>query len=135
MDQKTRELVRTRAGGICEYCRVPQRFFSESFHVEHVIAKQHRGTSEEGNLALACHHCNLHKGPNIAGRDPNTDELTRLFNPRTDVWDEHFKILQNGSITGLTEIGRTTLELLDFNTPLRTQLRIELATIAQLNGE
>ena len=32
-----------------------------------------------------------HKGPNIAGLDPETGELTRLFHPRTDLWTDHFE--------------------------------------------
>jgi hypothetical protein len=30
------------------------------------------GSDDPDNLALACHHCNLHKGPNLAGVDPRT---------------------------------------------------------------
>ena len=44
----------------------------------------------ESNLALACHHCNLHKGPNLTGIDPLTQLVTTLFNPRVDRWDEQF---------------------------------------------
>ncbi len=40
--------------------------------------------------AFACAHCNGAKGPNAAGFDSETDELVRLFNPRKDVWHEHF---------------------------------------------
>jgi len=36
------------------------------------------------NLALACLHCNQHKGPNIAGRNPETGEIVELFHPRQD---------------------------------------------------
>jgi hypothetical protein len=45
------------------------------------VAQQHHGGSDEVNLALACHFCNRHKGPNLTGIDPTTGELTRLFNP------------------------------------------------------
>lgn len=133
MDQKVREMVRQRAQGVCEYCRIPQRFYAEKFHIEHIIAKQHRGTSEVTNLAVACHHCNLHKGPNIAGRDPLTNELTRLFHPRQDKWEDHFRLVADGLIAGSSPIGRTTSELLEFNTNTRAQLRTELAKLGFWN--
>jgi hypothetical protein len=90
--------------------------------VDHVIADQHEGGDDESNLALACAHCNLHKGPNIAGRDPLTRELTRLFNPRRDRWREHFA-WQEASLIGLTPVGRTTIQVLAINDPLAIATR------------
>ena len=91
MDAALRALVRRRAGEVCEYCRLPQassRF--ARFHVEHIIARQHGGTTEADNLALACSFCNLHKGPNIAALDNDTGQLVSLFHPRCDRWADHF---------------------------------------------
>ena len=31
------------------------------------------------NLAVACHHCNLYKGPNLTGIDPSTRKVVRIF--------------------------------------------------------
>jgi|GEM_PF-4032668 len=45
MDDWLRELVLNRSQGVCEYCRIPQRFFSELFHIEHIVARQHRGAT------------------------------------------------------------------------------------------
>lgn len=90
MDVKLRELVVRRSNGFCEYCGIPQRFFSELFQIEHIVARQHRGETVAINLAIACARCNRHKGPNLSGLDPLSDQLTRLFNPRIDNWDEHF---------------------------------------------
>lgn len=67
MDDSLREFVRKRAGGNCEYCQIPQEYFPQTFHVEHIVSQQHHGTDDESNLALAYSRCNLHKGPNIAG--------------------------------------------------------------------
>ncbi|HSS19497.1 MAG TPA: hypothetical protein VLL54_05435 [Pyrinomonadaceae bacterium] len=47
-------------------------------------------TMVSDNLALACIDCNLHKGPNLTGIDPNTGVITPLFHPRRDAWVEHF---------------------------------------------
>jgi hypothetical protein len=84
--------VRRRAGALCEYCRLPEAAFARPFHIEHIIAKQHGGLTQLDNLALACWACNLRKGPNLTGIDPETGHLTPLFNPRQDVWTDHFPV-------------------------------------------
>ena len=54
MDAALRKVVRQRAGGRCEYCHLPEEFSELSFHVEHIIPRQHGGTDDPENLALAC---------------------------------------------------------------------------------
>ena len=129
IDAATRRLVRRRAGERCEYCGIHQRH--EPFyrlHIDHVIPKQHRGRDHESNLALACYHCNLHKGPNLSGID--SGQVTPLFNPRNEVWGEHF--VRSGSrIEGLTAVGRTTVSVLAMNAPVRLELRAELIANAE----
>lgn len=126
MDNALRSLVRRRAGNVCEYCRLPQaasRFVR--FHVEHIIARQHGGPTELENLALACHFCNYHKGPNIAGLDPRTGELVPLFHPRRDRWADHFA--WEGTIAvGRTPIGRATVQLLAMNDWQQAEVRQNL---------
>ena len=56
----------------------------------------------------------LRKGPNIAGLDPETGELTPLFNPRAGGWSEHF-VWDGVGLRGRTPIGRTTVAVLDIN--------------------
>jgi HNH endonuclease len=116
-----RRLVRQRSGERCEYCDLPQSSFPlVSFHVEHVVAKQHGGSDDLDNLCLSCHWCNLFKGPNLSSLVEG--KLTRLFNPRTDGWSEHFSAA-DGRILGLTEIGLATVNLLNMNDPDRVELR------------
>ncbi|MDP1590836.1 MAG: HNH endonuclease signature motif containing protein [Prosthecobacter sp.] len=123
IDAAIKQRVRQRAGDRCEYCRLPQIYEpGRRFHIEHIIAKRHRGADDLGNLALSCRLCNAHKGTNLAGMDPDTDVLTRLFHPRNDHWQEHFCI--NGVlIAGITDIGRTTVWLLEMNLDSRLELR------------
>jgi hypothetical protein len=108
MDERLRQTVRERAGYRCEYCCLPQDaepFFA--YHVEHIVARQHGGRDDSGNLALVCYHCNAHKGPNLSGLDPESGALVRLFHPRQDQWDEHFE--RNGVlIVGRTAVGRVS---------------------------
>ena len=96
-----------------------------SFHVDHIIARQHGGQTGTENLALACLHCNQHKGPNIAGSDPESGEIVPLFHPRRDRWGDHFE--WNGvDLTGKTTIGRATIQVLAINDPGFRAVRIAL---------
>ena len=122
MDARLRLLVKQRAAGRCEYYGLRQEQEPLAFYVEHITARQHEGKDMEENLALACHHCNLHKGTNLSGRDPQTGELTRLFHPRLDDWNEHFSH-RGGEVIGLTAIGRTAVRLVRMNEDGRLQLR------------
>jgi len=128
MDRATRRLVRDRAGQRCEYCGLPQQALPLAlFHVEHVTAKQHGGSDDANNLALACHHCNLHKGPNLTGIDPETGAIVRLFHPRLDVWTDHFRP-QGMILVGLTPIGRATVRTLAMNNPEAVEARSDLGS-------
>jgi hypothetical protein len=74
------------------------------------------GTSDEDNLCLACPTCNRHKSAKTHGHDPETDESTRLFNPRHQRWTEHFKWSEDGAhIIGITPCGRATVVALNLN--------------------
>lgn len=123
MDAATRRQVRDRGGEACEYCRLLQsaQLFA-TFHVDHVIASQHRQDDSLENLCLSCQSCNLRKGPNLSGIDPETNQIVRLFHPRTDTWIEHF-CFDDGLIVGLTDIGRATVRLMAMNSPRRIELR------------
>ena len=83
--------VWVRAKRRCEYCHIPASAYVSPFHVDHIIARQHGGETSVENLALACIYCNQRKGPNIAGRDPETGDIVLLFHPRRDVWGDHFQ--------------------------------------------
>lgn len=122
MNDRLRQLVRRRAKNCCEYCQIWQQQEPLPFHIEHIIPRQHGGKDLSNNLALACHHCNLHKGPNLSGLDPRNGKITRLFHPRLDDWSDHFRN-RDGEIAGVTPIGRTTVNLLRMNQDGRLQLR------------
>ena len=125
MDAATRDLVRRRAENRCEYCQFPQEYSELTHHVEHIVAKQHGGSDDAENLALACHRCNLQKGPNLAGIDPVSGELVPLFHPRRDEWNNHFRLLEV-HIEGVTPTRRATVKVLAMNDARRLELRTEL---------
>ncbi len=131
MDAATRDLVRRRADHRCEYCLLAQEHSELSHHIEHIVAKQHGGSDEADNLALACHRCNLRKGPNLTGIDPSSGELVPLFHPRRDEWDRHFR-LRGVHIEGITPVGRATVHVLAMNHARRLELRTELMIRGEL---
>lgn len=125
MDSALRDLVVRRAGNRCEYCLIPQSAMPYvPLHLEHIIARQHRGTTTKENLCLACSRCNAYKGPNLSSIDPQSGETVSLFHPRREVWSDHF-LFSGDEIIGITSIGRATAELLNMNHPDRVDLRQE----------
>lgn len=125
MSRKLAEFVAKRAGYRCEYCHLPKSATVLLFEVDHIVAEQHGGPSILDNLAYACFACNHHKGPNLAGIDPLTKKRTWLFHPREQRWISHFR-WQGPLLIGKTAIGRTTIEVLAINVPIRGELRREL---------
>jgi hypothetical protein len=117
-----RDLVRLRAAGLCEYCRISERFTLAEHEIDHVIAVKHGGQTVVGNLALCCAVCNRFKGSDIASVDSKTGQLTALFHPRLDRWDDHYEF-RDGEILGLTARGRVTVRLLRMNRPTRIKER------------
>src|SRR5580658_11176240 len=106
-----REFVRLRAAGLCEYCRISEKFTLAEHEIDHVIAVKHGGRTIVENLALCCAVCNRFKGSDIASIDSKTGQLTPLFHRRLDSWYEHFE-LRDGELLGLTAKGRATVRLL-----------------------
>ena len=115
--------VRERANNACEYCHLHQDDSPlAALHVEHIIPKVHGGVDELDNLALACIDCNSHKGTNLTGIDPQTNEVTELFHPRRNEWNEHFE-WQGIYLVAKTAIGRTTIRVLNMNSEDQIALR------------
>ncbi len=113
---RNRRETAKRAKGFCEYCRSNSRFSDSPFDIDHILPESEGGKSELNNLALACHGCNLFKSNKTVFFDAATDKIVRLFNPRLDVWHEHFAWTSAFTeIVGLTAIGRTTVEALNLN--------------------
>ena len=57
---------------------------------------------------LVCFRCNIHKSDYLA-------EDYKLFNPRNDKRDEHFRLSESGKLFALTETGEFTIKLLRLN--------------------
>jgi hypothetical protein len=117
-----RRLVEARASCKCEYCCFPANLSFYSHEIDHVIAEKHQGETIADNLALTCWRCNRHKGSDLGSFDPQTGAFSFLFNPRTQIWAEHFTV-QHSEINGITPEGRTTVRLLQLNSSDRIKER------------
>jgi hypothetical protein len=116
--------VARRAGYRCEYCGLSQFGQEATFHVDHVVPRAAGGPTTADNLALACVSCSLRKWAKQTATDPETRTDVPLFNPRTQVWAEHF-LWEGEKIVSLTPTGRATVAALAMNRPLIVAIRQE----------
>lgn len=100
-----------------------------SFHFDHIKSIKHSGESIIENLAYSCPECNLNKGSDLATLN-NQNELIRFFNPRIDIWEEHF-LLNEGLIIAKTEIGEATIKIFKMNDIERLIFRKQVIELGQ----
>lgn len=112
----TRKLVRERANYLCEYCHSSEEASTTRFTLDHHQPKSLEGSDNLDNLVLACHPCNMRRYNFTTALDPETNCAVPLFNPRSQLWSEHFAWSVDGlRIVELTAIGRATCKRLDMN--------------------
>lgn len=120
-----REQAAKRAGHCCEYCKISDQDTYFGFEVDHVVSRKHGGSNSVENLAYTCFLCNRHKGSDIGSLNKETGEFTRFFNPRIDIWKDHFS-MDGAFIIPRTAIGEVTIAILQFNSWARVQERENL---------
>jgi hypothetical protein len=102
----------------CGYCQTSQHIIGPLLEIDHIIPEAEGGTNDEENLFLACPMCNSHKATRHQATDPETQRIVPLFNPRTQIWAEHFEWAEEGIvIRGKTPTGRATVAALNVNHP------------------
>lgn len=110
-----RQEVTKRARGLCEYCQTAQ-IIVVTMEVDHIIPQAASGETELDNLCLVCRTCNGFKLDFQTGTDPETNQETKLYNPRAQEWSQHFRWSDDGvTLIGLTAIGRATIHRLRMN--------------------
>ena len=124
MDAALERLVRQRADGRCEYCRLPQ---PASAH-----CPSRSTTSSPATIKAAPASANLASRLRLLQRlqrpeypralTPQLASSRPLFNPRRHKWTHHFRYA-SGELIGRTAIGRTTVEVLRINGPNLIALR------------
>jgi hypothetical protein len=113
---KLRDLVAAQARHRCGYCLTSESIVGVPMEIDHLIPTSLGGLTEEPNLWLACSMCNDYKSKRVVFPDPVTGEIVQLFDPRRQMWHEHFHWSDAGDgIIGLTAIGRATVVALQLN--------------------
>lgn len=123
------KLVVDRAANSCEYCLISIEDTYLGGEIDHIRSLKHGGSTTPDNLALACQPCNRYKGTDLGSISEVSGALVRFFNPRRDVWSEHFRVSTNGEIEVLTEIGEVTVRILGLNDLERLAERVGLIGI------
>ncbi len=114
--KKLREKVAQQARYRCGYCLSPELLTGRPMDIEHIVPVALGGLTQEDNLWLACSLCNTTKNDRISANDSLTGKRVGLFNPRQQVWREHFEWSEDATyIIGKTAIGRVTIEALQLN--------------------
>jgi len=121
-----REQVVLRAGNRCEHCQLSQVGQEAIFHIDHVVPRVAGGPTVADNLALACVSYSLRKGAKQTAIDPDSGDEVPLFNPRTQVWTDHFR-WDGERVIPLSPAGRATVAALALNRPLILAIRQEEA--------
>jgi hypothetical protein len=107
--------VRERARLYCEYCHTCEENSGQTLYVDHIDPGGGDGLD---NLCLSCWNCNTSKSNAVEAFDPQTETNALLFNPRQQIWTEHFRWIDNGSrIDGITATGRATGARFKMNRP------------------
>jgi hypothetical protein len=119
-----REKVAKQAKYRCGYCLTQARVVGEEMELDHLFPESLGGPTTEENLWLACTKCNETKNSRFVATDPESSELVGLFNPREQVWEEHFTWNEEKTIIiGLTPVGRATVVALGLNRQIRIMAR------------
>jgi hypothetical protein len=110
----------------CGYCLILQQYSPMIFQFDHYFPVSLGGTNDEENLWLACGNCNNAKSDKIEAFDSVTNQKVSIFNPRTQIWNEHFEMSEDRAIIiGKTPIGRGTVEALKLNDERVVAVRVE----------
>ncbi len=114
-----RREVAAQARYRCGYCRTSETITGTPMEIDHYVPESRGGRTTEENLWLACSLCNRHKAHRTTAEDPASGQTVPLFNPRHQVWEEHFTWVDSGTrIAGLTATGRATAQALALNRPV-----------------
>jgi HNH endonuclease len=108
----------------CAYCHSPEFLSNAIFEFDHIVPEASGGDTAFENLCFCCPKCNSYKREALQGLDPETKNLSRLFHPHADVWNDHFAWSEDkATLIGKTTIGRATINRLKLNVSERVELR------------
>jgi hypothetical protein len=131
ISKRLAQQVRQRADYRCEYCQSPEWLSGQPCQIDHIRPRASGGVTSLENLCLACAACNGFKLDRTAAVDPVSNQSVELFNPRQQIWPEHFQWnVDQTEIVGLSACGRAAVAALKMNRPLAVAARTMWLQIA-----
>ncbi len=127
-------LYTTGQGRYCCYCGIELQSHNATYDIEHVIAKDGRGSVvfHLNNLALSCKVCNTNKGLKCVTSAPSdadcvwkSSDKYKLIHPQLDSWAAHLELDGFRRVRPKTKSGKA------FNKASKT---IEICMIERLNA-
>jgi hypothetical protein len=98
--------------------------------IDHAVQVVKGGGDGIENLVVSCWGCNGHKFTNTTAYDSKSATIVELFNPRINVWSEHFKWSQDSlTLEGVSPIGRASVDKLKLNREGLRNLRSVLKVV------
>lgn len=130
ISDQLREKVRQTAQYRCGFCLFQECYSLSVFQIDHIIPVAQGGTNNEENLWLVCEPCNRAKSDKLEGFDSVADSTVSLFNPRTQIWSDHFDWSDNFTkIIGKTPTGRVTVSELNLNKERLVRIRANWVSV------
>jgi CRISPR/Cas system Type II protein with McrA/HNH and RuvC-like nuclease domain len=130
VSDKLKAKVRKSSKYRCGFCLFQESYSHTTFQIDHIIPIAKSGTNDEENLWLVCETCNRAKSDKVEGFDSVTNSNSLLFNPRTQIWHEHFEWVDNYTqICGKTKVGRVTVKELNLNKERLIKVRNNWVTV------
>ena len=108
--KKYRDELRGDFGFICGYCGKEEAITSKGFEIDHFVPKSIAPERETDyyNLVYACFTCNRKKSKKwpTKNKDLHNDGKVGFVDPATDEFDLHLQRSEDGSIKGITDVGK-----------------------------
>lgn len=111
-----RRLIENDGKDRCGYCLTQRHLIGQPMTIEHIVPRSKGGSTIRENLWTSCIRCNLYKANRTSATDPLTHKRVPLFNPREQIWQNHFVWNRDKThIVGITAQGRATVDALRLN--------------------
>lgn len=108
--EKYRDELREDFGCICGYCGKEESITSKGFEIDHFVPKSIAPERETDyyNLVYACFTCNRKKSKKWPTKNKylHNDGKVGFVDPATDEFDLHLQRSEDGSIKGITDVGK-----------------------------
>ncbi len=114
---------------LCGYCGQHSKIIRHPFEIDHFVPKviDINRKNDYNNLVFSCKTCNRNKWDIWPTNDKNMhhNEKEGFIDPASEEYDNHLKRQDDGSIIGLTDVGKYMVKVLKFDIrPIDTMWKV-----------